>query len=43
MMVDNQNQVTFEDKEKLMFINIEKNIKLFYNYAHKLEVRMVKK
>ena len=26
MMVDNQNQVTFEDKEKLMFINIEKNI-----------------
>lgn len=23
--------------------NIEKNIKLFYNYAHKLEVRMVKK
>lgn len=26
MMVDNQNQMAFEDKEKLMFINIEKNI-----------------
>lgn len=33
MMVDNQNQVTFEDKEKLMFINIEKILILnFFKY-----------